>query len=129
MEPDSTWQAQTDSFLRATNVAVCGNDYVGASRQGIRNLFAPPNATNADPRPVFLAINCLSNSPSHARYQVLINDYARIQTAQNLAVGLLNETMEYSKTHPAINPTLEAIGAKQSKTGALPASTPKPATK
>ena len=25
---------------------------------------------------VFLAINCVSNSPSHARYQVLINDYS-----------------------------------------------------
>ena len=76
MEPGSSWQAQTDAFLRATNVTVCGNDYVGAVNHGIRNLFAPPNATNADPRPVFLAINCVTNSPSHARYQVLINDYS-----------------------------------------------------
>jgi hypothetical protein len=76
MEREPTFQLQTDVFLRATNVAVCGNDYTATTRYGIRNLFAPPNATNGDPRPVFLAINCVSNSPSHAQYQVLICDFS-----------------------------------------------------
>jgi len=76
MERDASWQAQTDVFLRATNVIVSGNDYTATTRYGIRNLFAPPNATNSDPRPLFLAINCVSNSPSHAQYQVLISDFS-----------------------------------------------------
>ena len=58
MERDASWQGQTDVFLRATNIVVCGNDYTATTRYGVRNLFAPPNATNSDPRPVFLAINC-----------------------------------------------------------------------
>jgi hypothetical protein len=76
MEPLSSWQAQTDSFLRATNITRCGNDYVGSVKFGIRNLFAPPNSTNSDPRPLFLAINGLSNSPSHQQWQVLISDFS-----------------------------------------------------
>ena len=76
MESGSSWQAQTDSFLRATNITRCGNDYVGSVQHGIRNLFAPPNPTNSDPRPLFLAINGLSNSPSHAQWQVLISDFS-----------------------------------------------------
>jgi len=76
MEPGSSWQAQTDVFLRATNITRCGNDYVGNVRQGIRNLFAPPNPTNSDPRPLFLAVNGLSNSPSHRQWQVLISDFS-----------------------------------------------------
>src|SRR5262245_22759578 len=76
MEPLSQWQAQTDSFLRATNVTRCGNDYVGSIKYGVRNLFAPPNATNSDPRPLFLAVNGLSNSPSHRQWQVLISDFS-----------------------------------------------------
>lgn len=76
MEPLAQWQAQTDSFLRATNVTRCGNDYVGNVKYGVRNLFAPPNSTNSDPRPLFLAINGLSNSPSHQQWQVLISDFS-----------------------------------------------------
>ena len=76
MERDAAWQGQTDVFLKATNVVVCGNDYTATTRYGIRNLFAPPNPTNSDPRPLFLAINCVSNSPSHAKYQVLISDFS-----------------------------------------------------
>jgi hypothetical protein len=54
-------------------------------------------------------------SKSVRRDQVLLTELNRLQTAQNLAVSLMNETVEYSKTHPAIDPTLEAIGAKPSK--------------
>ncbi len=71
-------------------------------------------------------IKYYNKSKSVRAYQVLLTDLNRMQAAQNLAAGLLNETMEYSKTHPAIDPTLEAIGAKPSKTA--PAA-PKPSTK
>ncbi|HYV32593.1 MAG TPA: hypothetical protein VEO53_15995 [Candidatus Binatia bacterium] len=76
MEPASFYQAQTDQFLRATNITLCGNDYTPTNHQAIRNLFAPPNATNVDPRPVFLAINGVSNSPSHQQWQLLIDDFS-----------------------------------------------------
>ena len=76
MEPALTWQTDTDTFLRNNGLGICGNDYTPSSHQMIRNLFAPPNGTNSDPRPVFLAINGLSNSPSHRQWQVLIDDYS-----------------------------------------------------
>lgn len=76
MEPLSSWQGQTDSFLIQNGIRACGNDYVGSVKFGIRNLFAPPNPTNSEPRPVFVAINGLSNSPSHRQWEVLVNDFS-----------------------------------------------------
>ena len=76
MEPALTWQPDTDTFLRNNSIGLCGNDYSPGPRYAVRNLFAPPNATNADPRPVFVAINCVSNSPSHAHRQILVNDFS-----------------------------------------------------
>lgn len=63
--------------------------------------------------------------------QVLLTGVSRLQTAQNLTAALLNETVEYSKTHPAIIPTLDAIGGKSSKAAPAPAGIPatKPASK
>jgi hypothetical protein len=78
---------------------------------------------------LFCGIKYYNKSKTVRTYQVLITELTRLQTAQNLAASLLNETLEYSKTHPAIEPTLEAIGAKPSRTGAAPAPTPKPAAK
>lgn len=73
MEPSSSYQGQTDTFLRNNGVTICGNDYV--PRHAVRNLFVTTNATDINlPRPVFLAINCLSNSPTHAYRQVIIDD-------------------------------------------------------
>ena len=73
MEPSSSYQGQTDLFLRNNGVRICGNDYV--PRHALRNLFVTTNASDINlPRPVFLAINCLSNSPSHAYRKILIDD-------------------------------------------------------
>ena len=88
MEPASVWQGQTDTFLRSYKVNVCGNDYTATTHQGIRNLFAPPSATNADPRPVFVAINCLSNSPSHAHWQVLLMEFYNGGGAQDFSARI-----------------------------------------
>jgi len=47
--------------------------------------------------------------------------FARLQGAQNDNLklnGLLADTLEYSKTHPAIEPVLERLGVKPGKTGA-----------
>lgn len=74
IERDLSWQGQTDTFLPARGVRICGNDYTATTTKTIRNLFAPPGGTNGpDPRPVLVIINCVSNSPSHALHQVLVN--------------------------------------------------------
>lgn len=78
MEPSPSWQAQTDTYLNGLNVRICGNDYTGAglNHQLVRNLFASPNPpTNPDPRPVFVAINCISNSPSRQYREVLLKAF------------------------------------------------------
>ena len=75
MEPASFYQAQTDTYLRSYGVNVCGNDYTATNSKGVRNLFALASSTNADPRPVFVAINCVSNSPSHPHWQVLVKEF------------------------------------------------------
>ena len=41
--------------------------------------------------------------------------------------ALANDTLEYSKTHPAIDPILESVGLKPGKSA--PTATTKPATK
>jgi hypothetical protein len=78
---------------------------------------------------VVSGIKYYNKSKTVRGYQVLVTEFTRLQGAQNVAASLLNETMEYSKTHPAIDPTLEAIGAKPAKAGTAPVATPKPAAK
>ncbi len=56
-----------------------------------------------------------NKTKSFRTYQVILAELNRLQTAQNIANSLVSETLEYSKTHPAIDPTLEAIGAKPAK--------------
>src|ERR1051326_8404303 len=80
MEVDPVWQGQTDTYLRSLNEKVGGNDYMvtatATNSKSIRNLFVPPNSTpGGDPRPVFLAINCVSNSPSHKQWQLMLKEF------------------------------------------------------
>jgi hypothetical protein len=51
----------------------------------------------------------------------------QINNSRAMIQALANETIEYSKTHPAIDPILESVGLKPGK--ASPAPTPKPAAK
>jgi hypothetical protein len=77
MESATFYQAQTDTYLGSFNTRICGNDYtgVGVGVQVVRNLFALPNASNPDPRPVFAAINCISNTPGRRYREVLVNEF------------------------------------------------------
>src|SRR6266849_7301770 len=75
MEPDPSYQAQTDTYLRGYGIKICGNDYTATSTNGVRNLFVTPTALNPNPRPLFLVINCVSNSPNHAHWQVLVSEF------------------------------------------------------
>jgi len=75
LERSSTWQAETDTYLRVNGVNLCVNDYTTTNVNVVRNLFAPPTASNPNPRPVFVIINCVSNSTSHPQqWQVLAKD-------------------------------------------------------
>ena len=56
----------------------------------VRNLFAPPTPSNPSPRPVFLVINCVSNSPSHAYRELLVNEIYADGGAQNFGPSIAN---------------------------------------
>ncbi|HEY6167881.1 MAG TPA: hypothetical protein VI454_07570 [Verrucomicrobiae bacterium] len=76
MEPAAVYQSQTDVFLRATNVAICGNDYNVTTLRAVRDYFVPTNSVpGGDPRPVFLAINCVAGSTSHPQWQLILKDF------------------------------------------------------
>jgi len=69
-------------------------------------------------------IKYYNQSNASRSYRVMLGEFSQFQSAQGLVNGLVNETLEYSKSHPEMNPTLEALGLK----GAKPAATPvKPA--
>ena len=89
LERDPSWQAQTDTFLRARGITICGNDYTTTNVNVARNLFAPPNPPdNPNPRPVFAVINCVSNSPSHPQWQLLINHIEAGGGAKNYSANI-----------------------------------------
>jgi len=74
-------------------------------------------------------IKYYNQSKTARSYRGVITEFSQLQNAQSIVNGLINETVEYSKTHPEINPTLESIIGKQ---GAKPVTAPaaaKPATK
>jgi hypothetical protein len=51
----------------------------------------------------------------------------QINNSRAMIQALANETLEYGKTHPAIDPILESVGLKPGKAGSAP--TTKPAAK
>lgn len=68
-----------------------------------------------------------NQSKTSRTYRGLLAEFNQLQSAQQIVNGLITETVEYSKTHPEINPTLESIIGKP---GAKPApGAPKPAAK
>ena len=66
LESLASYQTQTDNFVNQHSFRVAVNDYDGASTNAVRNLFFVQGT-----RPVFIIINAVSNSPSHALWQVL----------------------------------------------------------
>jgi hypothetical protein len=90
LERSTSWQAQTDTFLGSYGVTVCGNDYTTTNVNIVRNLFAPPTSSNPSPRPVFVVINCVSNSPSHAYRELLVKEIYAGGGAQNFGPNIAN---------------------------------------
>lgn len=69
-----------------------------------------------------------NQSKTSRSYRGLLAEFNQLQTADSIVKNLMAETIEYSKSHPDINPMLESI---MGKPGAKPAPAPatKPATK
>ncbi len=62
------------------------------------------------------------NKSGEARsYQALIAQFNALQNTEAVLKGLVADSIEYAKTHPAINPVLDPIIGKQ------PAAAPAPA--
>ena len=81
-ESSSFYQASTDDFITNQDFHITLNDYIGAgSSFRIKPLFQPYG------QPVFVAINCLTNSPTHQPWQVLVNylGYGHTDFSQQLA--------------------------------------------
>lgn len=67
-------QSQCDDFINDNGIRLPANDYNADPGRGplqtnaVHDLFATPNT-----KPVFVIINCLSNSPSHGQNVILTN--------------------------------------------------------
>ena len=75
INPVAQVQAICDEFTQEFGIRPVANDYnydpaIGALHtNAVHDLFQPFGA-----KPVFLIINCVSNSPSHGRNTLLLND-------------------------------------------------------
>lgn len=63
----------TDSFMASFGVSICGNEYTAAANHIVRSLFATPTGANPDPRPLFIVINCISNTLTRQYHEVVLN--------------------------------------------------------
>jgi hypothetical protein len=66
-EPRSTYQSETDGFINQHGFSPFMNDYYSTSTNRVRLLFQPSG------QPIFAVINCVTNSPSHQPWQLLVN--------------------------------------------------------
>ena len=78
---------------------------------GLTNILNWALIVGAD-RPVQAGSSIITKAKRRAPIAGLLVEFNQLQTAQSIVSGLINALMEYSKTHPEINPTLEAIGIK-----------------
>ena len=76
---------------------------------------------------VGVAIGALNNYLKTREMRMLQSKIANFQNNQAIMQNLIAETMQYSQRNPAIDPILEAIGAKPAKSA--PAAATKPAGK
>jgi hypothetical protein len=72
--PQDFLQVQADAFVNDYGIRICANDYNFRVRQGSLETNAVHDLFQAQfLKPVFLVINCVSNSPSHTQYSLLLN--------------------------------------------------------
>jgi len=76
----------------------------------------------------FVVLGLAAGYERHYRqFRKLQRPLAEAQATRNLVNLIANDAVEYSKTHPAIDPILAPVGVKQAKSS--PAPTPKSGSK
>ena len=98
-EPRSFYQAQTDSFIDQQGFRIVVNDYDNTSVDPVKALFNPVG------QPVFVVINCLTNSPNHLPWQVLVNYLGYGQTDFNQTLANFRSVIDTVQS-PASPPLL-----------------------
>jgi len=66
-EPRSTYRTQTDNFINQQGFGIVVNDYDSTSTNKVRFMF------QSSGQPIFAVINCVTNSPTHQPWQILVN--------------------------------------------------------
>ena len=134
MERGSTWQAQTDSYMTSFGVNICGNEYTAAATHIVRSLFATPTGANPDPRPLFIVINCISNTLTRQYREVLLNavengggttDFsAQIASWRNIIDAVQAPTPRITDVRPATNDTFRfTVPAQRGRTNRVECTT------
>lgn len=95
-EAASFYQNQTTSFVNQQGFAITVNDYDSAGTNRVRFLFQTAG------QPIFVAINGVTNSPTHAPWQVLVN---------HLGYGETDFNQELASFRSAIDAVQAAIPA------------------
>ena len=99
-EPLASYQAQTDSFITQQGFNPVVNDYgPGLGTNRVRFLFQNTG------QPIFAVINCLTNSPSHQPWQLLVNHLGYGDTDFNTELAsfrALIDTVEPPATQPQL---------------------------
>src|SRR6266404_581697 len=103
-EPRSFYQAQTDSFIAQQGFRIVVNDYDNTSINAVKALFNPVG------QPVFVVINCLTNSPNHLPWQALVNYLGYGQTDFNQTLANFRAVIDTVQS-PVTRPLLSALRA------------------
>ena len=70
------------------------------------------------------SVKYYNKSKDARKYQAMISQINALQNSEALVKGLVNDSVEYGKTHPAINAVLDPILGKQPQAAAAPATKP-----
>jgi thiol-disulfide isomerase/thioredoxin len=100
-EPRSTYQAQTDSFITQQGFGITMNDYNSTSTNRVRFLFQTSG------QPIFVAINGVTNSPSHLPWQLLVNHLGYGETDFNQELANFRAVIDTVQA-PIVPPRLSA---------------------
>lgn len=97
-EPRSTYRTQTDNFITQQGFGITVNDYDNTSTNKVRFMF------QSSGQPIFAVINCVTNSPTHQPWQILVN---------HLGYGDTDFNVELASFRAAINQVQAPIAPPQ----------------
>jgi len=100
--PQVTLQPQVEDFIDEHSIELCANDYNANPASGpvqtnaVHDLFQPSYQ-----KPVFLVINAISNSPSHALGSLLVNQGGGVANWTN-AINQWRATIDSVEAPPPL---------------------------